>query len=78
MGEARKRKYNVKHARRWSFTWPCINCERSKLFLVDELPDESPLARCARCSYIMRVGPQHREKEHHGRQATVDSDTALG
>lgn len=70
MGEAqRRRKYRVRHVTKWSFPWGCPNCERpEQRFLVDEMAGEPVLARCSHCTYIMEVGPQHREAAH-GRQA---------
>ena len=70
MGEAqRRRKYRKLRVTRWSFAWWCPNCDhRDQQFLVDEIADEPVFARCGRCTYIMEVGPQHREAAH-GREA---------
>lgn len=73
MGEARRRrKYHIRHAIKWSFAWPCANCQHpDHRFLVDEMPDDERVyARCPHCTYIMEVGPQHREVAIHGRETT--------
>lgn len=68
MGEAaRRRRYRERHRQRWSFHWACPHCDsRDATFLVEEMPDQDPTARCAQCTYLMEVGPQHRMGAEYG------------